>query len=249
MVNSRKDLTGQKFGKLTVIKQVEDYVSEKGRHHSQWACKCDCGNPKEIIVKGYSLVQGLTKSCGCLKIEKAKKTGHNNKKYNNYDLDTYDYGVGFTEKGEEFWFDKEDIEIIKKYCWRYDKNGYVVSKDNETKKKITLHRLVMGVTDPLIEIDHKTHQVGNAHKIDNRKNNLQIITHSDNMKNQGKYKNNTSGVTGVCWYKKYNKWMAYIDVDHKHKTLGYFNNFEDAVKARKLAEEKYFGDYRYDANN
>ena len=58
------DLSGQKFGKLKVIKKIEN----KGEN-IQYLCKCDCGNYIKII--GTSLRTGNTKSCGCL----AKKHG------------------------------------------------------------------------------------------------------------------------------------------------------------------------------
>jgi hypothetical protein len=62
-IGTFKDLTGQKFGKLTVIKRVEDKVYEKHKK-SQFLCLCDCGN--EIVVIGGKLTSGNTKSCGCL---------------------------------------------------------------------------------------------------------------------------------------------------------------------------------------
>lgn len=65
-----KDLTGQKFGKLTVIKRVEDYVQHNDRHRIMWECKCECGNV--IVVRGDDLKSGHTKSCGCLKLEHTK---------------------------------------------------------------------------------------------------------------------------------------------------------------------------------
>ena len=52
------DLTGQRFGKLTVL--YRDFTSEKG---TKWHCKCDCGN--ECIVFGDNLKRGHTQSCGC----------------------------------------------------------------------------------------------------------------------------------------------------------------------------------------
>lgn len=58
-----KDLTGQKFGKLTAIKRVDDYILKNGRHKIMWLCKCDCGN--ESIVRGEDLRSGHTKTCGC----------------------------------------------------------------------------------------------------------------------------------------------------------------------------------------
>lgn len=55
----RIDLTGQRFGRLTVIRY--DHSEHDGTH---WLCKCDCGNEK--VAAGYSLRSGNTKSCGCL---------------------------------------------------------------------------------------------------------------------------------------------------------------------------------------
>lgn len=64
-----KDLTGKKFGRLTVIEQVEDYVSPSGHKH-MWKCQCECGNTTKVI--GSSLTSGVTKSCGCLQTEISK---------------------------------------------------------------------------------------------------------------------------------------------------------------------------------
>ena len=58
------DLTGQKFGRLTVVERAEDYVSPKGNRLTQWLCKCDCGNYS--VVNACSLRSGATKSCGCI---------------------------------------------------------------------------------------------------------------------------------------------------------------------------------------
>lgn len=59
-----EDLTGQRFGMLTIVKRVADYVSpDSGRPRPQFLCKCDCGNEK-IITKD-SLMNG-TISCGCV---------------------------------------------------------------------------------------------------------------------------------------------------------------------------------------
>ena len=57
-----KDLTGQKFGRLTVIKRAEK------RGGVYWLCDCDCGT-KEVLVGTGNLVRGYVKSCGCLKRE------------------------------------------------------------------------------------------------------------------------------------------------------------------------------------
>lgn len=63
-----EDLTGQKFGRLTVIERVEN----KG-NHVVWRCHCDCGS--EITVRKDHLLTGATQSCGCLKREVHTKHG------------------------------------------------------------------------------------------------------------------------------------------------------------------------------
>ena len=67
------DLTGQRFGRLLVIRRGENTT----RGQAQWVCKCDCGNTKQIA--SASLVKGATKSCGCLRKEMTKQRGLNNK--------------------------------------------------------------------------------------------------------------------------------------------------------------------------
>ena len=63
-----EDLTGRRFGKLTVIKRGEDYINENGDKLVRWKCKCDCGN-EDVLVIAPSLKKGHTKSCGCLRKE------------------------------------------------------------------------------------------------------------------------------------------------------------------------------------
>lgn len=241
MVKVKKDLKGKQFGHLIVIDQVEDYVNPKGFHFSQWLCQCECG--QTTITRGAHLIDGTTQSCGCLKKQKL-----NNRKLNNkFDLNG-DFGIGYTTKGEEFWFDKEDYYLICEYCWRYDKKGYVVAYDKNTKKVVKLHRLVMGVTDKKIKIDHKSHPPRNEHKYDNRKSNLQMVDDVKNAMNRSIQSNNTSGVTGVIRRKKGKKWAAYIQVYGK-RIYKEFNDFNDAINARKEWEIIYFGEHRYNFNN
>ena len=247
MVKTRKDLTGweQPNGKLVVICQADDYISPNGKHFAQWLCKCKCGNPNPIIVSANNLKRNHTISCGCVQKEKARKT---NKKDNMYDLNSQDYGIGYTSKGEEFWFDKEDYNLISSYSgWYYDAHGYVVHKDD--KGILFLHRLIMGVVDPNMDVNHKNHPPRNEHKHNNCKKNLEIVTRSQNNMNCALSKNNTSGVTGVYWDKREQKWYSRITINYQTINLGYFDNKDDAISARKNAEIKYFGEYRYDANN
>lgn len=166
-------------------------------------------------------------------------------KYNEYNL-SGDYGIGYTLKGEEFWFDLEDYDLIKNYCWFLDKDGYVVTNTkgrNKEHKSIKMHRFVMNCNDSKISIDHINHTT-----YDNRKNNLRLATQSQNLMNRSLGSNNTSGVTGVYFDNHRKKWIAEIKINRKKYNLGGYNNFDDAVAARKAAEEKYFGKYSYDTS-
>lgn len=227
------DLIGQRFDRLLVIKRVENYINKKYQV-SQWLCICDCGN--EVVVRSDSLRSGKVRSCGCLHKESASKQGSKNKKYNTYDL-TGEYGIGYTSKGEEFYFDLEDYDLIKNYCWYIDKHGYVVARELNKDRMVKLHKLLF----PNVEVDHIHHK-----KYDNRKSKLRTATRSQNNMNRGLRNDNSSGVVGVCWAKRENKWLARINMNGKEIHLGYFEKFEDAVNARKEAEEKYFGEFSYD---
>lgn len=67
-----KDITGEKFGRLTVIKRVENRKQNNGRSVVQWLCRCDCGN--EVKVTGDGLKNG-TQSCGCIRRTAIDLTG------------------------------------------------------------------------------------------------------------------------------------------------------------------------------
>ncbi|MDD4411976.1 MAG: hypothetical protein PHO58_05760, partial [Bacilli bacterium] len=105
--------------------------------------------------------------------------------------------------------------------------------------RISMHRLVTSCPDDM-EVDHEFHN-----RYDNRKEFLRIVTRSQNCMNMSLKSNNTSGVTGVCFSKSNEKWYAYIDKEGERINLGYYDNFNIAVKIRRQAEIEYFGEYRY----
>ena len=63
------DLTGKRFGKLTVIERTQNDLS----YGSKWLCRCDCGNT--VVVLSNNLRRGNTRSCGCLKLDLQTKHG------------------------------------------------------------------------------------------------------------------------------------------------------------------------------
>ena len=84
------------------------------------------------------------------------------------------------------------------------------------------------------EIDHINHDPQ-----DNRIDNLRVVNHQTNGKNQKFSISNTSGATGIYWYKRGKKWQASIRVNGGNIHLGYFVNYDDAVAVRKNAEISY----------
>lgn len=137
--------------------------------------------------------------------------------------------------------DLDDIEECKKYKWYIQKvndGDYFRVCTCPNGKTIKLHRFIMKVTDENYEIDHID---GNT--LNNRKNNLRICLHIDNMKNQKLNKNNTSGYKGVWLDKNRNVWVAEIHVNNKKIILGYDTDKEKVIKLRQEAEEMYFGEF------
>lgn len=248
MVKVKKDLTGQRFGRLVVLEQAEDWTNKnpsKLERKAQWLCKCDCGNEK--IIVGSSLTRGLTTSCGCNKSEKTIQRNINNRKLNKYDL-SGEFGIGYTGKeGEKFYFDLEDYDLIKDYTWRVNNNGYGDRIITHYKEQlITMSRLIMGInqnkeTNRTIYVDHINHL-----SYDNRKINLRIVTNTQNQMNKIIQSNNTSGVPGVYYKKSDKRWEATISINNQKIYLGSSKDKNKTIKMRKEAEEKYFGEYSYD---
>ena len=151
-----KDLTGKRFGMLTVVKRATNTKLGK----ACWLCKCDCGN--ETVVRSHNLLSHITKSCGCLQREHARKMQKKNWK----------------------------LATQKAYIWN-KKNDWIDGTS------------LFSIINP-------------------------------------PRKDNSSGVRGVSWNKKRSEWVAYITFQQRRFHLGWFTEKEDAIKARKEAEEKYF---------
>ena len=143
-----------------------------------------------------------------------------------------------------FKIDKEDVERCEKLHWRLsrfktksDTGFYCASGDNG--KVTLLHRYIMDTPNNMC-VDHI-----NGDTTDNRKINLRNCTKADNNKNLKLGYRNTSGHKGVYFRKNKNnkKWLAAIGVNGKLINLGLFEHKDDAIKARKRAEIKYFGEF------
>lgn len=222
-----QNLTGQRFGKLVVLERAANSASD---NKVQWLCKCDCGN--KTIVRARCLTRKHTRSCGCFQKEQvAQKVREAKKKYNEYRVKGETVYVKLTNSDLEMMCDFEDWDRLKSYCWMLGSTGYAVSRKNG--KPIFFHAQIIECSKGLVR-DHI-----NRNKLDNRKSNLRIVDYQVNIINSDKNICNTSGVKGVGFEKRRKKWYAKMIFNGKHIWLGYFDDFESAVKARHKAEEKY----------
>ena len=125
------NLTGQKFGKLI----VKFFSHTDNRKQSYWTCECDCGN--KTTVRGSELKNGTYISCKeCGNKRGADKLRTTNRKYNIFEKKN-EYYIGYTLKDEIFYFDADDFEKIKQFCWHKTKTGYVATniRSVDGKKK------------------------------------------------------------------------------------------------------------------
>lgn len=218
---------------LTVIQAADDFVDKNGRHWPQWLCECSCDEHNKVIVAARDLTHKshYTKSCGCLfSVSKRKQ--------NVFDITSYTYGVGWTTNtNQKFYFDLEDYDKIKDYCWYelIDHTGYhtLCAKIVGTNKDVKMHHL----------LGFKSYDHIDRNPLNNRKNNLRQCTQSENAANRSIFKNNKSGITGVYFSKNKNLWIAQITVNSEKMYLGQFINKQDAIKTRLSAENKYFGEF------
>ena len=233
---ARMNLAGRRFGMLTAMEPADDYVTPKGQRKPVWKCLCDCGNT--TVVTATNLMSKHTLSCGCLGKEKRKMA---RKRYNEYEFRD-DQVIGYTANGEPFRFDIQDYEAVSPYSWYKTSNGYIATR-NSQNDLLLLHQIIMGTVDcqDMIQVDHINHD-----KTDNRRCNLRLANKVLNGQNTGLRVDNTSGMTGIYWSKRWRVWIARITVNKKTMHLGTFHSFDDAVAARKAAEERYFGPYSYD---
>ena len=147
------------------------------------------------------------------------------KEYLSYDSST----------GELTWLQKSACNInIGDVAGSIGGNGYTQVKFKY--RKYSAHRVAWFLytgKQPPDFIDHK-----NGNKSDNTWDNLREATCSQNQQNKGKPCTNISGYKGVSWYKKSNKWKAYITLDSKQYHLGLFGTPEEAYKAYCVAADK-----------
>ncbi len=202
------DLTGKKFGNLTVIKRGGNYIGKDGKPKDiKWVCRCACGNIKEIA--GTSLKRGITTSCGCKTEYKPKK-----------DLTGCKYGkLTVIERTKE----RRGIAVVylcKCECGKVVKvMGTNLTRGN-TKSCGCLNRLNFEkISD---KGPKKTCYKG-----------TRIYSLTNKV-----CKGHRTGVRGVTFDEIHKKYHARIFLSGKEYNLGTYNSLEEAKEARKKGEEE-----------
>jgi len=145
-------------------------------------------------------------------------------------------------RGEGDIISKVDLEYLQmlielNYSWHpkwFDNTqsyyaGAIELRKGMNGKTHRLHSVIKGTNNKVDHINHDT--------LDNRKENLRVVSNQNNLKNRkSKNSNNTSGYRNVFWSTKYNAWLVALQVDGKQTYFGRFK-LEDVDKAGARAEE------------
>lgn len=212
------DLTGQRFGRLSVVSREQNNKNNK----AMWLCKCDCGNLKTIL--GSHLTSGNTQSCGCQRKDTMQKLltvhGHNRRGQRSGEYESWRGMIErCTNPNHQAYKDYGGRGIVVCERWRNFEN-FLADMGSKPSKEYSIERI----------------DVNGNYELSNCK----WTTKTEQSRNKRTPKNNASGVDGVSWYKPYSKWAAYITVQGKQIRLGYFDTIEEAAAARKQAEAKYW---------
>lgn len=137
--------------------------------------------------------------------------------------------------GELFWRETRNNRALKGNIAGCIDSSHGYKEIRVNYKRYYAHRLIWeyfnGAIPKGMSIDHINHD-----PTDNRIENLRLVTHLDNHRNQTIRKNNRSGITGVCYSKSRDKWEAKIQIDGKTIHLGRFSSVVEATEARKTAD-------------
>ena len=141
-------------------------------------------------------------------------------------------------KGAVTIVDDEDYELLTKWKWHLQTAGYACNKGGVGKGTVYMHRLILDCPDDMI-VDHI-----DGNRLNNKRENLRIVTYSQNhMNRKVKRKNCTSKFKGVSYDANRGKWRSYIKLDGKFIHLGEFNTEMEAALTYDKAASERFGEY------
>ena len=145
-------------------------------------------------------------------------------------------------RGYEAIIDTADVPLVEGRNWCADSRGHNLyarssQSSNYVNVKTYMHRLIMGA-----ELGESVDHIS-GDGLDNRRGNMRLVSHAENLRNQRVRVNNTSGLKGVSWNKRAGKWVANIRVDGKSQYLGLFICPVEAHAAYCEASERLHGEF------
>ena len=142
-------------------------------------------------------------------------------------------------KGKVAIVDDEDFHLVSVYKWKFSNRGYAAKNywENGKSKTILMHRLIMGNPEDYF-IDHI-----DGNPLNNRRENLRIVTNHQNTMNQKITSKNKSGYKGGCWSKSNKKRAATVRNNRRQVHLGYFDNKHDAARMYNFWAADLYGEY------
>jgi hypothetical protein len=151
-------------------------------------------------------------------------------------------------KGYVAMVDDDDYARINQYEWCVgvtthgdgSKTLYAKRCANKTETFYLMHRLILSITDPTIEVDHVDHN-----GLNNQKHNLRVATSSQNQGNAQVRSDNTSGFKGVTWHKHQKRWLPQLQTKERKIYLGSFVDKVKAALAYDKAAREYFGEFAH----
>ena len=138
--------------------------------------------------------------------------------------------------------DAADFDALSAYKWcaMQSGNGKFRAmrkgpRNGGSGAAILMHRLVMSAPEG-VKVDHINHD-----PLDNRRSNLRLCTHAENLRNVTSYRESSSQYLGVSWHKARGKWTAQIEIDGRKKHLGYFTEEAAAALTYDAAARAHYG--------